>query len=381
MTNTSRILVILLVLLPLIASAQTPFMGMEAAVEAAGAPDWLKEGVRISFRLSTGTPNETGDRLASAAQGVLQLDVSSLAKGKASGLMGNWGEIQPSMGAPGGWALVGSTGFSTVAGFGEFWVHPKLLDQAIEHLKDSDYWKAGKGPYQSGGKSVDAVMFTGTSQDGRLMQRYVYDARSGIALFISTSQRKNPQGTFLPVSITEFLVMRQRQFPWLEGRPPSWLTKFRRYVYDGRQVTSIPNAYETQIAARVTFDVSDRGPNWIAGQMTQETQGYGSQSVYRLSGSSATNGFWLPPLGIRDAARQFRGTPIEIDRDPITGATVQIVAAGQGQHGRNVVTIQEQTPGYVSWADFEIETGVLILFTAKTHALFSTYQVWLTGLE
>jgi hypothetical protein len=49
--------------------AQTsPFLGMDAAVEAAGYPSWLEEGVRLTFRVSSSTPNAAGTGLASAAR-------------------------------------------------------------------------------------------------------------------------------------------------------------------------------------------------------------------------------------------------------------------------------------------------------------------------
>jgi hypothetical protein len=61
--------------LPLARGQNSPFLGMDAAVEAAGYPAWMEEGVRLTFKVSSSIPYAAGTGLETASGGLSQIDV------------------------------------------------------------------------------------------------------------------------------------------------------------------------------------------------------------------------------------------------------------------------------------------------------------------
>jgi len=379
--NTAWAFFVVFLVIQGMASAQSPFAGLEAEGKQAGAPEWLREGVRLTYRMSAAAMNVIGTGYETANSGIAHVDITSVAKGTASGNVSNWNRLLDAPGAAGGWVPSGSSGFSKPAGLGDFWAHPRVLVKAAEKLSADRFWKVERGPYEVFNKKVEAVTFTYADPAGQAVSRHVFDAQTGIALFFGESRRQFPGAVLLPVTTIEFLSIRERKLPWIEGRPPAWIFKTKRLVFEGSRTISSPGGYPFQSGIRYTLDKSAQGPNFIAGQLKMEQEGVQPQMSFVVSGASSASGFWLPPLGLQEVARNFRGAEVEIDADPVTGARTAVVFTGVAPHGRNVVTLREQTGGYASWSDYEVETGILIQWTTQIHALFTSVQVFFAGLE
>ncbi len=364
------------------ARGQSPFQGLESEARLAGPPAWLKEGVRLTYRVSGSGQSLSGPRRGGASVGLAHVDFTSLAEGAASGVVVSWATVQPAPGAAGGWVPTTTNGFTGPAGCGEFWAHPEVLRRAAEYLTGSPGWEVQRGPFEGGGRKVEAVSFTRQGDEGLSISRFVYEAETGLALLIDKSSRTQIRGDWQTLAVFEYLGRRERKLPWIEGRPPSWLGKCRRLVFEGRRVTAVPGSPEYANPARSVFEISGHGLNCLFGRQSVEQQGSGpGQPVFMVSGGSGTGGFWLPPLALREIDRAFSGTEMEIDADPWTGARTAIVFKGQAPHGRNVITVLDQTPAYRSWSDYEIETGILVHMTTQVYALYSTIQFWFTGWE
>jgi len=366
---------------PLAQGQASPFVGMEAAVQAAGYPSWMEEGVRLTFRAHSSTPNAAGNGLAAAGGGLTQVDFVSVAGGQAAVNMNGWMEVPASpFGGRGGWAMHSQSGLVVSAGYGEYWVHPKVLAKAAEVHAAGTTWQVTRGSQRVAGKTYQAIGFVATDDKSRLS--YLYDSQDGLLLGLGTAQRTGAGASFQPTLTIELVGMRKRALPWLQGRPPVWALDAKRFVYEGAMVTSFPNGFESQSAVVVRYDIGSAGPNYVVGTLSSTYDGVASEAPpQRVSGASGSGGVWIPPLELKALATRFKGRHVSLDKDSATGSELSLTFAGRAPYGRNIVTVSERTGVSTAHWDYEVETGALLHMTMRYEPGSFTVETWLTELE
>jgi len=333
-------LALVLMVLPLSAAEDTPFDAYRTALADAPPPEWVNEGLRLTYE----TP-----------EGLTQADLVALTEKHSVFQIRKYARMRPE--DP---LTVSSThGAIGFAGFGsEYWVEPQRLRRIAEDLskdkKDNEV-SVTRGPYRRGGEIRQAIHI-------QLKQRglWVYEESTGLLLHLSRSA-VTPFG-IMPVMRLDFVRRRDRSLPWKMGRPPDWLFKLRRYVYRGEQIQRLPGTTGASVPLAIYSVVQEKGENWIIYEQTTRTEGpfptpIGPPVTY-VSGPTQVGGLWLPPLNLKDL-RQGQ----VLDEDPDTRTRLSVVHVGPTDYGRNVVALAEEGLGQRLTMHYEIETGVLLIAT------------------
>jgi hypothetical protein len=337
----------------------------------------MKEGLRLVFESGSASipkRDQNGQLVSSAGAGYTTLDIVSLiGNDVAVSIRSLIGAINGNpYGPPSGTGTVFKAGWG-----GEFWVDPGVLKKAYENHSRGDTWQVARGPMTVGGQSVQVMSFkAGGGKTDRSELTYIFDEASGI-LVTQTTRIRKPDMSWHLSGYSRFLSMRQRNLPWAEGRPPAWLARISAYEYSGSQVWEIPGTPPNPIPVRLNFVRQKVGPNYVVLQARVPGASTGGTPPPQLvSGPTMVGGLWLPPLKIS----ALRANQV-IDEDPVTREKVYVQFKGRTQYGRNVVTIVSEAAGYITYADYEIETGMLLLMTSKDRVLNMSVQLKFTGKQ
>jgi hypothetical protein len=374
----------LLVVLALVAAASAqemnPFGPYKGELARMQPPDWMKEGTRLQWEISTAIVGRDGT--SSSGSGIISADIVSLVGTTAAVSVRTQVRSVTLQGAPilaapreQGLILEGA------AWGNEYWVHPDILAKTFKNLAVGGPWKGARGPYEVDGKKIPAYQFTaGGGPQDLTRQSLVYDEKTGILLFSITSQRRTAAEALQPTASNKFLGRRDRKLPWAMGRPPAWLGRIAAYQYTGSVTTEMPGVPPMQMPVSAMFTLQAAGKNFVALKLKFEQQMAGVpqaplESVL-VAGPTQVGGLWLPPLEIRKL-RQGQAC----DEDRVTGAKVYVGYVGASQYGRRVVTIVDESDAYSTYLDYELETGLLLVVTIKDRALNLSTQVGFTGKE
>lgn len=302
----------------------------------APAPAWVKEGIRLTYK-ATAPQNGFG---GGGGGGLVTIDIVSVARGE----VGLDVRVYADPTGQGQMSVATTAGVVTPAGAGEYWVSPQALPRMAQQPPAGMRVQQGQMPFN--GKNV--AVFVVESQ---LMGRSVYDAQSGILL-----KNEGPQ------SSQELMDMRERKLPWVEGRPPSWLAKTKQLTYSGQMRMNQPGMPGQAANVMARYDVIGVGANMMATKRSIVFEQGGMQQAgpeaVMVFGASQAMGVWVPPLGLK----QLRQGQV-LDEDRPTGAKLSVSQVGRTQYGRNAATIVEESPAYVMYADYELETGILLYST------------------
>lgn len=342
------------------------------------APAWMKQGLRISYRTNVATqstrPNNEG---GGAGAGIITVDIVAVAQGRVAY------DTRFFVGGDANNPAVNSTAYGTVAPVGAtgvYWLHPQTLQQIIKNPPAGQ--KISGGLVEINGKQVNAVRVQQgeAAKDGQETTIY-YDPQSGIALQILT---KSVGSGMTQTSYTILADTRERTLPWKMGRPPSWLSKYKRYTYTGgisMQMQGAPQMPATPLTA--VAEVIEVGANYLAMKQTVQVgnlMGGGNQQPIVVPcvvhGAGQLGSCYLPPMELK----QLRQGQV-LDEDKVLNSKISVIGVGQTQYGRNVVTIAEDSPGFASYYDYELETGMLLASAYQNKTLNQTIQVILTGLQ
>jgi len=348
-------LAISLIASPLPAAEDSPFAAYQAELASAPPPEWVNEGLRLTYETH---------------EGLTQADLVALTEKYSVFQIRKFARMRPEDPLTLSYTY-GAVGF---AGFGsEYWVEPQLLRKIAEDLSKGDACKVTRGPYARGGESRQAIRF----EIGR-QGTWIYEESTGLLLHLSRSA-VTPFGV-MPVLRLEFVRRRERDLPWKMGRPPDWLFKLTRYIYRGEQIQRVPGTPGASIPLSAYSVVKEKGENWILYEQTTKTEGPwpapDSPAVTYTSGPTQVGGLWLPPLGIKDLRRGQL-----LDEDPDTRTRLTVAHVGATDYGRKVVTLAEEGPGQRLMMDYEIETGILLIATIIYPNAGQTIQTRFAGKE
>ncbi len=243
-----------------------------------------------------------------------------------------------------------------VARGSDYWMSPQLL-QKLEQQPPPNV-EVRKAKLTLGGKQIPVFAVVARNSTTS------YDEESGVLLHHTNGQIN-----------TKLVELRQRKLPWLEGRPPAWLGRTKQFTYTG----ALRSAQQPDMQVTQTIDVLGLGPNTLVGKGSAVAGNAGNsppEERFIVSGSSQTDGYWLPPLDLKDLKQGQL-----IDEDRVVNARVTVGGIGRAAYGRNVVTIVEDAPGYSVISDFELETGILLMRTQAFKSFGMQITLSLTGLR
>jgi hypothetical protein len=288
---------------------------------------------------------------------VVTVDVVSLARGQAGLDVRSWigGGQQPL-------TLMKISGQFAPASAAEYWINPDVLKQTLAHPPQGI--DASAAQLEINGKQVQTIRLKNAQGI-----TYDYDPASGALIMLRSAAAPGQQG----ISMT-LLDMRQRKLPWAEGRPPSWLSKTKRYTYSGSM-----EAQNGAMQFSMTYDVVGAGPNAINVKRTMQAGPGGPPADVvpsMVMGPTQFGGLFLPPLALKQLKQ---GQPL--DEDKTLGTRMKVEFVGKTDYGRNVVTILEENEGYAQYCDYELETGILLLATVENKTAGQSAQIMLVGRQ
>ncbi|HOK57965.1 MAG TPA: hypothetical protein PK659_03820 [Methanothrix sp.] len=348
--------------------------GLIPSLQNLPAPDWIREGTRLSYYSATASipsayerfvPDEEGDWVGvnsgkryrreelfgAAGHGVTQVDVLS-ADARAAVLKVNaWlyssytGPLVPikqaaSIGLPAG---------------GDWYIHPA----ALASLKD----QRGGGvtvlrmPYKIGTVTYDAIRIQ--QEDDRSTFVRIYDLSDG-KLLASFNSVISADQKVTTLSEAILIGIRQMDLPWLGHDLPSWIGPGASLRYEGtksyeaiRAGTVLPASVSIDIsiddAARRYYTYTQRVSTYIPGFPTQ----YSEEKL--AGGVGEPGGLVLPPASLAS----LRSGQI-LDSDPVTGITTRVVDTTRDDTGRDVAVVKSNNQAYSVEFGYDIRTGMLV---------------------
>jgi len=366
------------------------------------APDWLKEGVRLTYYSACATiagstdcywRDEKGDWVGRNKED-MGLKYSHGEAPRASG----HGYTQIDVVALGDKVVLStrSLGFfngavtqlATVAyvalpgAGGEWWVNPKAL-QGIQPQNTKELVILPM-PYKIGDKAYNTVRFQSYSKNGE--SGYNYDVATGILVHshYSASSREKAftwSGDTTSLGQNAFLGVRQLQIPWANAAPPAWIATVKHFQYEGTTTTTVAGAGSYSFPGSVAIDVTDRGKNWLLFTATSQTPGPAglpatTNSCVLASGSAQIGALWLPPAAIPGLA-----VGMTIDKDPFAGSEIRVTFNGTLPNGAKAVVMKEDSAGYSNEWTYDAVSGVLQAIRQENKALNIVIQVRLTQVN
>ena len=377
-SNKMRMLLIIMIL-------TSPFFGGSDAQDLSGlipglqnlpAPDWVREGTRISYYSATAdvnTANEkfildeegdwvgqtTGKRyrreelFGAAGHGVTQVDVLSIDDRVAALKVNSWlysgftGPLMPIKQAP----AIG------LAAGGDWYIHPEALASMTE--------RRGGGvtiirmPYTIGTVTYNAIRIQQESETATFAR--VYDLEDGklLATFNAVSSAGGLSTVFAQGI---FIGVRQMDLPWLGHDLPAWVKAGTVLRFEGtktyeaiRAGTVMPSGVSLEMriddAAKRYYTYTQSGSMYVPGFPTQ----YGQDKL--AGGIGEPGGLAMPPA----ALASLRAGQI-IDEDPVTGIIARVVDLTRDDAGRETVVIGLENQVYSAELAYDLGTGSMVSF-------------------
>jgi hypothetical protein len=370
-------LAIILSLLPAEVGGQD-FSSVIPVLKQLPAPDWVKEGTRMSYYSATAnipSVNEkfildeegdwvgqtTGKRyrreevFGAAGHGVTQVDVLSVEGGLAALKINSW--LYSSYTGP--LVPINQGAYIGLAAGGDWYINPAALANLQER-------RGGgvailKMPYTVNGVTYNAIRIQQESDKSSFA--HIYDLQDG-KLLATYNSATSAEGTIF--AYATFLGVRQMDLPWLGQNLPQWLQKGTVLQYDGTK------SYEAKLA-RYTFPtavslemrITDIGQRYYSYSQTGSMSASGFPSQYgqesQIGGIGQPGGLVLPPAAL---ATLQKGQVI--DTDPVTGITVLVKDIGQEAAGRNIAILMAANQAYSAEATYDLDTGATIALSDST---------------
>jgi len=359
-----------------ITDSVNPFEGNDALLKESRGPAWLKEGMRLSYEVSTSTvaPENMQGNLptVSAATGLWHMDVVSTARG-AVAIVSELHLKDTTIG--GAWSFVGGGTEIGVRGYGAgVWVDPAFLLRWVKGLPKEGPYSATIAEMEVGRQKMQVVAISlgGKAQDTARLHFY-YAVETGILVQFARSVKQ--RGAWAPATFTRFLGLRERKLPWAMGRPPSWIFRVKRLVYTGQRILQMPGLPEYAIPIESRNDVRQAAGNVFLVDNAITAGGQGGAPTLLASGPTQWGGLWLPPLALRNLR------PGIVDKDELTSTTYRVANVGRTNYGRDVVTLVAESPTFELWHDYQIDNGALLLVTLRDKAHHTTIWAQLSAKE
>lgn len=297
------------------------------AIKTVPAPDGIRAGVRLSYYGSVADlPNdgiskwdETADSwnyaTAPSAHGYTQIDVIGVSGGRAAlsvqaWLYSNWtGPLIPVRG--------GQSGLVCYAGGGDWWVHPQVLGQLQETRTDA--FAVVRVTQVLDGIAHPAIRIQRTLPESR--QASVYDLQTGLLLFKNAAVLTGDT-TF----VSQIFYKGSRPLPFSgKGTPlPRWLKSGVQLSYRGTYTARVQGGSPFSLPLQAGIEIQQVDETWFLYRQTTTLSSLEGlpptvETVTLVGGGT----LYIDPDALGGV------TPETIlDTDPITGATLEVVAQG-----------------------------------------------------
>ena len=385
-------------------------------IATAGAPEWLRPGMRVTFFSAAATTQNQ------AGQSTLRPDPNGELVNPRTGERFSMSQVSQGTGGAGFTQLnvvaadpeevvldvrsylitSGLQGPPTLSAYGaviaqpaatDWWINPAVLQRLANTNRDGLF--IGRMPYELGGWQYQGVFIQVSNQGG--FTSYVYDEASGVLLSQSTSQGVSAEDLlFTPdnfgggsyrrgatsgsqMTITRFVGARQLDLPWSGGPPPTWVTGVRGFHYEGTQNTARPLTGNIPLPVAVDIAVTRRGSNWIEYQQRNYSGTNVPDStppVLRVAGPDQIGGLWIAPGAL---VRLHPGQVI--DEDPITGVRTFVDQVGRDGAGRDVVVISERSELNLLTYTYDRSSGVMLDFEMVNNSFTETQTTITTTVD
>jgi hypothetical protein len=340
-----------------------PFAHLFPELRALPAPDWLHEGVRVTYYGQSATISNVAGEDGAGGAGYLQCDLVALDGGAAVVSMKLYLDLGDGIVIP--VLVLPSLGLN---GVGDYWLHPDVLADA-ERVANDELIVA-RMPTTIGGRTYQAVRFEYRPEGAEYV--WMYDQDSGLLLFYRHAIGEEDDARRQLTDVT-LVGVREPDLPWAGGTTPDWVQEGGYLEYEGTYTALVMGEPAGSFDYALRADVEGAYPRWSAYLVTEVLAGRTSSISWRISGGAEIlDAVWLSPEAVEALAGR-RGT---LDRDPITGETLTL---SRGPGGRIVLTASNTA--YEVVLTYDGSDGGLLRFSQQvtSGAAGTAVELELTG--
>lgn len=358
---------------------QGPSILVLPQLRAAGAPSWVKPGLRLTYRIQAATIAGTGaewredengawvsadgrrwspyEKSSSSGEGFLQVDVVAMGDG-ACALLASFYLLPRPGDAPRysfSYPLIGYA-----ANAGGFWVNPGELKKAKTTV--SKKLQVLRMPYAHNGVKRDAVWIKAFSDRGYAL--CVYDAQTGVLLHDALASEGKASPVIGPNEVSNtptttlssgwLVAQRTVNYPWLGGDVSAWSSHPRTLRYTGATQVPAPGGPTVQLGQELIAKPLGSGKGWVRYSVvitTTNPAGIPPQTApsETVSGLGHFGGAYIPPVMLKSL------TPgQELDFDPVTMAVVTVHSVTASQ-----IVIASVSPAQTLLWGYDTATGLM----------------------
>jgi hypothetical protein len=317
-------------------------------------PDWLKPGVRISYRMGTmntpgpaAFPSEISGNQNNATAGYYQIDIVSVEPNEV--VCVSTGYNEQNIGNPEPFLTQREV---EAPGISQYWLHPSALQKA-EKLAEHEEMLVMRMPYTIDGKTYQAVRIEYTDKATKSKKQWLYDTETGMLLRyyhnIQTVSREYNQ-------MTDFVFagVRNIALPKQNATRPAWVKPGITLQFSGTYSSIAYGSGTYRVPYSLVSVVESVGNVWSKEKVTAYMNGQPQNQVSALSAIGHVGGAWLAP-GVLATMK----SGMMLDTDNVTGTRTVVTSAGAVTGGQTVVTIQQQGGAWSNTYSYDARTGVL----------------------
>ncbi|MCC7354356.1 MAG: hypothetical protein IT330_11420 [Anaerolineae bacterium] len=340
---------------------QNPFVQLFPDAGRAPAPNWLREGSRVTYYVQSATIAQDPDE-GSAGAGWVQYDLVALDGETAVAATKFY------LDAGNGVVLPSITAFSLgIPGAGDYWLDPAILKTAERVANDQ--LVVVHIPTTISGKKYNAVRFEYHPEGAEYV--WMFDEVTGVLLFYRHAIGKEGDARRQLADAT-FVRQRQLKLPWQAEAAPDWVEAGASLRYEGTYDVAAMGSPAGSLPYEVRVEMGRSQGKWSRYKVTDYVSGRTNGVAERITGvAQLFDALWLPP----EALAALR-TAKTLDRDPVTGAQI---AVARGRSGTIVLT--ESGESYYTKLTYDGKDGTLLAIEQETTSGAATIHVALQLVE
>lgn len=376
-----------------------PFVMLFPALATAGAPDWLRQGTRITYYSAAASvvggkyqykedenggwiDQSTGKRYSqqeitgASGHGYTQLNIVWLDRSVAVVDIRSY-QIA---GVNGPATILTYGGFVGLPGAGsDFWLSPQVL-RGIAPVSTAGMTIL-RMAYPIRDRQYNALRFQGASES------WVFDLNTGVLLHSGLAGVGAPiRGPVGPTDSREgstylsqntLVDVHTTNLPWATVPAPEWVARVKLLRYDGAINVYVPGGGAVAIPFSTTLEWMNGGANWARYRQTVVQPGPTGMPVTaqadRVFGPGVIGGHWIAP----QVLRQLRPGHT-LDTDPVTRVTVSVGQPSSTPQGTPGVSISELNTAQRIDYLYDLSSGRLVSVDSFNKIVNQQIQLRLT---
>lgn len=329
-------------------------------IESLPSPSWLKEGLRVYYRSSSGkltksvsqtikdlseTPLLKPEDL-SLSPFILRTDITSVSTKKVTSystvfidmLMMPWDDYSE----------------ISAGGMGSFWIHPNLLKPKATNGAGINMtemaWKILEVEYQA-----VRLDYTNPAEPG-VYYTWIVEKSTGLMLYSARISRPKADGE-IEFTAAEFYYMRYLSTPWATQTVPAFAKPGFKLSYDGNiQTWNQKTGPGLSVPALMQLNLDLVEKRYVQANLNRV---YSEKEVYDnrvfIGAAQLGGSFWLPVnylAGLKEGQ--------VIDKDPITNSILEVSYIGKSADNSNRIAIFEFGKNYKRAWIYRSGDGILV---------------------